>query len=81
MDWQPIESAPKDGQYILAIVGKNESRSMAHMEGRMFVIRHEGTTKSGYDLGWAVFPGYGGAPDHYFTHWMPLPSPPEKDEG
>lgn len=75
--WQPIESAPKDGSYILAIVAENESRHMGHLAGRMFVIRHEGRTVSDYDMGWAVFPGYGGAPDSFFTHWMPLPSTPK----
>lgn len=78
--WRPIETAPKDGTAILAIVAKNETRHLGHLEGRAFVIRHEGFMRSGYDLGWAVFPGYGGASDFLFSHWMPLPSPP-KDAG
>lgn len=75
--WQDIASAPKDGSYIIAVVAPNDSRHLRHFAGRAFVIRHEGTTMmSGYDMGWAVYPGYGGAADHMFSHWMPLPAPP-----
>jgi hypothetical protein len=74
-EWQPIETAPKDGAYILAIVAENDSRHLEHLAGRVFAIRHEGRLH-GYDLGWAVFPGFGGAPDRYFSHWAPIPSPP-----
>lgn len=77
--WKPIELAPKDGTYILAIVAPNESRHLEHQTGRMFVIRHEGKTENGFDLGWSVYPGYGGASDHNFTHFSPLPSPPDID--
>ena len=77
-EWRPIETAPKDGTFVLATVAPNESRHLGHHVGRMFVIRHEGVTSSGgYDLGWAVFPGFCGAADHYFSHWMPLPEPPK----
>ena len=74
--WQPIATAPRDGRYILAIVGENSQRHMQQNVGRMFVIRHEGTTCSEYDLGWAVYPGYGGESDRTFSHWQPLPEPP-----
>lgn len=79
MMWQPIETAPKDGTVILAIIAKNDSRQIGHLAGRMFSIWHEGKTPSGYDLGWSVFPGYGGAPDYFFSYWMPLPPAPETD--
>jgi hypothetical protein len=42
----------------------------------MFSIRHEGQTTSGHDLGWSLFPGFGGAPDYWFAGWRPLPEPP-----
>jgi hypothetical protein len=74
--WREIESAPKDGRYFLAIVATNRGRYLEHHAGRMFAIRHEGKTPSGFDLGWAVYPGFGGASDHDFSHWMPLPTPP-----
>ena len=70
VEWQPIETAPRDGQYILAIVGKNDSRHMAHLEGRVFSIRPEP-----FGTGWSVFPGYGGAPSEWFTCWKPLDPP------
>lgn len=78
--WQDIATAPRDGSYILALVAANPSERYAHLAGRAFVIRHEGKTPSDYDMGWAVFPGFGGVPDNWFTHWQPipcLPSPPE----
>jgi hypothetical protein len=74
MEWQPIETAPRDGTRILAIVGENDDRHMSHQRGRMFCIRYE--TFGGKFGGWGVYPGYGGAPDSTFTHWMPLPEPP-----
>ncbi len=70
MEWQPIETAPRDGQYILAIVGRNDSQHMAHLEGRVFSIRPEP-----FGTGWSVFPGYGGAPSEWFTYWKPLDLP------
>ena len=82
--WQDIETAPRDGSFILAIVAPNDSRHLGHQSGRAFVIRHEGVMVSGFDLGWAVYPGFGGASDCDFTHWMPLPQPPSvlgKQEG
>ena len=75
MEWQPIETAPRDGRYILAIASDIDERY--NQPGRMFVIRHEGRTPSDFDLGWAVYPGFGGAPDRWFTHWLPLPEPPQ----
>lgn len=76
-----MDSAPRDGSYILAIVAPNDSRHMEHNAGRCFVIRHEGKTPGDYDMGWAVFPGYGGAPDSFFSCWMPLPAPPAALQG
>jgi len=74
------EQNRKDVAEIKAIVAKNESRHLEYHEGRAFVIRHGGITDNGYNLGWNVFPGFGGAPDSYFTKWKPLdlPPPPEK---
>ena len=70
VEWQPIETAPRDGQYILAIVGKNDSQHMAHLEGRVFAVRPEP-----FGTGWSVYPGYGGAPSEWFTCWKPLDLP------
>lgn len=75
MEWQPIESAPRDGTSVLVAYTKDDVRN-PHWGGRMFVARHEGYTASGPDLGWALFPGYGGVPDCWLDCWMPLPPPP-----
>jgi hypothetical protein len=74
--WPTFESAPKDGRYILAVVAPDRGRHLEHHAGRVFAIRHEGQTPSGYDLGWAVYPGFGGASDHDFTKWCPIPAFP-----
>jgi hypothetical protein len=61
MEWQPIETAPKDGRLILA----------AHDEtyqGGVVVIswRHEYNAWADYDCDfWKP------------SHWMPLPEPPK----
>lgn len=73
--WQPIETAPKDGTWIVALVAGADDR-WEHLNGRAFVVRHEGKTASDYDLGWALHPGFGGVHESWFTHWMPLPKPP-----
>lgn len=69
MDWEPMDTAPKDGSYILARASKASS-----WPGRAFVVRHEGQTPSGYDLGWSLFPGYGGASDKTFDCWCAIPA-------
>lgn len=61
-DWQPIETAPKDGE-LLAWVRTAAGGRVATIEwcGGQWV--------ESYDLaGW--MPKYGP------THWMPLPEPP-----
>jgi hypothetical protein len=72
-EWQPIETAPRDGTRILALV----SEVGGHLTGRMFSVWHEGVTPSGFNHGWAVYPGFGGVDDNWFSHWMPLPEPPQ----
>lgn len=74
--WKPMSDAPKDGTPILAVVAINDSRHLGHLAGRIFSIKHEGITAGGYDMGWAVYPGFGGCPDEYFAGWLPCPVPP-----
>ena len=64
--WQDIASAPRDGTRILALYrDRTDNR-------RVFEIWHEGMTEDGYDLGWALYPGFGGVPEEDFEGWMPL---------
>jgi Lar family restriction alleviation protein len=72
--WRPMESAPRDRTYILARVAPRDGDDRwGYLSGRCFVIRHEERTPSGYDLGWSVFPGFGGVSDDWFEGWLPLP--------
>lgn len=68
-----MSEAPKDGRYILAQY-KSLDGYAESLDGRAFVVRHEGTTPSGLDLGWGLFPGHGGVPDKCFFGWLPLPA-------
>lgn len=75
-DWQPIETAPKDGTMILGV------RVFSYPGGERFVsgatMMWEGGGGRVLSGGWA----YSGflvcmvEPDHMPTHWMPLPAPP-----
>jgi hypothetical protein len=73
MDWQPIETAPKDGRGILLFAdgevwlgrwGYSEP-SGSYAEEKEWVTPSEG-------------PGYNSQIENP-THWMPLPTPPVPD--
>jgi Protein of unknown function (DUF551) len=68
MDWQPIETAPKEknGRYLL-LFGDGEAISQSTYIGFF-----------NYDNDWQLF----GAPYTKLqpTHWMPLPNPPSGAE-
>ncbi|MFD1104190.1 hypothetical protein [Sphingobium olei] len=72
---RPMSEAPKDRSYILAQFYQPDPEYNSHAwHGRTFAIRHEGYTEpSGYDMGWSLFPGYGGCSDRMFSGWMPIP--------
>jgi hypothetical protein len=80
MEWQPIETAPKDGGALILSNGKEVaqgwwcdvpgySREVRDSDGR-YIDQDEG---EGF-LGWMDCDG-GMLPEP--THWMPLPPPPE----
>jgi len=69
VEWQPIETAPKDGTDILILTKKHGIR----------VARHEPWAWA-KDVVWfiALNDGpSGGTFAHDATHWMSLPHPPE----
>lgn len=64
MEWQPISTAPKDGDAVLVVEGEPSG------DGSMFVgwyDRYSGEWTDGDKFSKAV------------THWMPLPDPPIKE--
>lgn len=76
--WRPIEELPeewKDGRWIEAVVADSADDGARLTPGRVFVIRHDGVTRSGHNLGWSVYPGYGGAHDRTFSHFRELKGP------
>ncbi len=70
MQWQPIETAPRDGTRILATDGVEVSTT--HWED-CWACHAEIAHGPGDDGGWTIY-------DHHEewnpTHWMPLPPPP-----
>lgn len=69
MDWEPIETIPKDGTEVLAWYPAEEAGDPSFME----VIKW---TEWPRDLGSCMTLG-GQDP----THWMPLPAPPTGEDG
>lgn len=76
-EWQPIETAPKDGSEILLGRSSNTKVYTAHWE-----LEPSWAWKSAEPC-WAV---YMASDDYYSTylhadwpsHWMPLPEPPNE---
>lgn len=69
MKWQPIETAPKDGTTILL------------WSPRMQWEKQKNIAIMAYwsDCGW--YDGHGGGwGGRAFSHWMPLPEPPQEGE-
>jgi hypothetical protein len=65
MNWQPIETAPKDGTEVdLWVPDDGRFTNCWFMDG-IWLQTEDGNTYS-----------TGGAP----THWMPLPQPPQATE-
>lgn len=76
--WQPIETAPKDGRMFLVWV--NASKFGEDDEGRQLetdcsqVDFAEWRTEG--DVGWVDYFAHPFADQEYATHWMPLPAAP-----
>lgn len=63
MEWQPIETAPKDGTVILAYVSGGHHALVAWNDDWE---------------DWLHLPWHESMPA-VITHWMPLPAPPQED--
>lgn len=75
MNWQPIETAPKDGTEIIAMYMHIDTQIVHNA----FWLEDE----EGKDTGWWSYDKSEVSRvqlDDYWTptHWMPLPPPPEK---
>lgn len=66
-DWKPIETAPKDGAWLLLF-----GRHSRHAVNAMIVCRWCGDCWESSDDGYGAY--------ILPTHWMPLPPPPKKEE-
>ena len=67
MEWQPIETAPKDGS---AILGAWQCLNKTWDMDAMFWFEEDGE---------GAWFDYFGDYDHSPTHWMPLPEPPKEE--
>lgn len=63
MTWQPIETAPKDGSWVLVCAGRN-----VWIAQWATPKTHADSSISGWRAGHTYTDGV--------THWMPLPEPP-----
>lgn len=77
LGWQPIETAPKDGSTILAW----EITPVYDESGCRIVDRAKRCAIVHWFFGdWAGYPMNMSRPQgQHFTHWMPLPPPPQHD--
>lgn len=66
-EWQPIETAPKDGSSFLAIGDDFGNPALGqHYAFAYFSDEHDEFAEVGHDY----------AKLAYLTHWQPLPAPP-----
>jgi hypothetical protein len=76
--WQPIETAPRDGTWIIMVAKGVSLPTVAHVRGPVTDYSNLGAPPKEWDVEaralncststWLL---------SEFTHWMPLPSPPE----
>lgn len=76
--WQPIETAPKDGTHVLVGTFPAQPGQVTIATAHWFDSRAYGAKSGG--AGWALSVNFDGDhSDHGVqapTHWMPLPAPP-----
>ena len=65
-EWQPIETAPKDGTRMIFFAPGNKSRGEDYID-RQIVMKVDRWNENAW---WQM------RPRNPYTHWMPLPLPP-----
>lgn len=73
-EWKPIETAPKDGTYILVC-----QKDIPGWDGNMWVVAFFGVGEEEPIPSWWTSGGPNGGIDFIgdpFSHWQPLPPPP-----
>lgn len=74
MEWQPIETAPRDGTYVLLYEPNLDIAS----GNKTFVGKFGRVKYDSYGSKGVIFEDLSTEPwDWYPTHWMPLPEPPK----
>ena len=67
MEWQPIETAPKDGDQVLLRVAARFHKRTAHFAAQGYWACDH----------WVIFNADEAVQRVEPNHWMPLPDPPE----
>jgi hypothetical protein len=74
MEWQPIETAPKDGTRILAVV-QGFRPAVAYWQNNRGVFDFIDAEDMPSPEAWDEY--LRNEPEWTPTHWMPLPEPPK----
>jgi hypothetical protein len=82
MTWLLIETAPKDGSWILAwneVYGARQTRMGKYPKGSIGYAKWE-AGDGPINLGWVwIEEKHNSAHTWLPTHWMPLPEPPSRN--
>lgn len=71
MEWQPIETAPRDGTQVL-LFGKQDPHEMVNFTGPLIFSGYHDVVDDAWCSTGTTWQG----PFYTATHWMPLPPPP-----